>query len=145
MDENGLISRSKARLVAKRYNHAEGIGYEDTYALVACLEVIRLLLTFACYMDFKLYQMDIKSAFLNGHIKEEVYILQPLGFKDHNTLNHVFKLKRAIYGLKQAPRAWYEQLSGFLLLNNDSIVGKSTPYCLYDVRKTYSISSNLCR
>ena len=67
-------------------------------------------------MDFKLHQMDVKSAFLNGYIDEEVYVSQPPGFEDHKHPNHVFKLKKALYGLKQAPRQWYERLSNFLSL-----------------------------
>jgi len=74
-----------------------------------------MLLAFACYKNFKLFQMDVKSAFLNGLISEEVYVEQPPGFESHEFPNHVFKLTKALYGLKQAPRAWYERLSGFLL------------------------------
>ena len=84
-------------------------------APVARLEAIRLLLAFACAKDFKLFQMDVKSAFLNGYINEEVYVAQPPGFESHEYLDHVYKLKRALYGLKQAPRSWYERLSKFLL------------------------------
>lgn len=87
--------------MAKGYNQAEGIDYEDTYAPVARLEAIRLLLAFACCMDFKLYQMNVKSVFLNGHINKEVYVSQPPGFEDHDNLNHVFKLKRSLYGLNK--------------------------------------------
>ena len=80
LDEHGIIIRNKARLVAKGYNQEEGIDYEETYAPVARLEAIRLLLAFACILDLKLYQMDVKSAFLNGYIQEEVYVEQPPGF-----------------------------------------------------------------
>jgi len=79
-----------------------------------------MLLDFASIMDYKLYQMDMKSAFLNGFIQEEVYVDQPLGFENSNKPSHVFKLKKALYGLKQAPRAWYERLSKFLLENDFS-------------------------
>ncbi|MBE2321147.1 hypothetical protein DVA67_034775, partial [Solirubrobacter sp. CPCC 204708] len=116
-DENGNVVRNKARLVAQGYNQQEGIDYDETYAPVARLEAIRMLLAFACHKDFKLYQMDVKSAFLNGYIMEEVYVEQPPGFENHNLHNHVYKLSKALYGLKQAPRAWYERLSGFLLDN----------------------------
>ena len=101
--------------MAKGYNQEEGINLEETYALVARLEAIRMLLAFASIMDFKLYQMDVKSVFLNGFIQEEVYVDQPPNFKNLDKPNHVFKLKRALYDLKQAPRAWYERLSKFLL------------------------------
>ncbi|RVX02234.1 Copia protein [Vitis vinifera] len=111
MDENGIIVRNKARLVAQGYNQEEGIDYEETFAPVARLEAIRMLLAFACFKDFILYQMDVKSAFLNGFINEEVYIEQPPGFQSFNFPNHVFKLKKALYGLKQAPRACEFEMS----------------------------------
>ena len=115
MDEHGIIIRNKARLVAKWYNQQEGINYEETFAPVARLEAIRMLLAFAYHKNFILYQMDVKSAFLNGFINEEVYVEQPSGFGSFNFSNHVFKLKKTLYGLKQAPRAWYERLSKFLI------------------------------
>jgi len=86
--------------VAKGYNKEEGIDYGETFALVARVEAVRLLLTFACMSGFTLFQMDVKSAFLNGII----YVEQPPGFDDHQHPNHVYKLKKALYGLKQAPR-----------------------------------------
>ncbi|GJR43330.1 copia protein [Tanacetum coccineum] len=106
LDENGVVTRNKARLVAQGYNQQEGIDYDETYAPVARLESIRILLAYACTLDFKLYQMDVKSAFLNGFINEEVYVAQPLGFIDFAKPNYVYKLKKALYGLKQAPKAW---------------------------------------
>ncbi|GJY85846.1 retrovirus-related pol polyprotein from transposon TNT 1-94 [Tanacetum coccineum] len=105
LDENGIVSRNKARLVAQGYNQQEGIDYDETYAPVARLESIRILLAIACANDFKLYQMDVKSAFLNGFINEEVYVAQPPGFIDFQKPNYVYKLKKALYGLKQAPKA----------------------------------------
>ena len=117
MNENGIIIRNKARLVTQGFNQEEGIDYEETFAPVARLEAIRMLHAFAWFKDFVLYQMDVKSAFLNGFINEKVYVEQPLGFQSFNFPNHVFKLKNALYGLKQAPRAWYERLSKFLLEN----------------------------
>jgi len=107
--------RSKARLVAKCYNQAEGIDYDETYAPVARIEVVRLLLAYACLSGFKLFQMDVKSAFLNGFINKEVYVTQSPGFEDHKLPGHVYKLKKALYGLKPTPRQWYERLSNFLL------------------------------
>ena len=77
-----------------------------------------MLLAFACYMNFKLYQIDVKSVFLNGFITEEVHVEQPPEFENHEFPNHVFKLSKALYGLKQAPRAWYDRLSKFLIDNN---------------------------
>ncbi|GJT60536.1 retrovirus-related pol polyprotein from transposon TNT 1-94 [Tanacetum coccineum] len=106
LDENGIVSRNKARLVAQGYNQQEGIDYDETYAPVARLESIRILLAYACALDFKLFQMDVKSAFLNGFINEEVYVAQPPGFIDFEKPDHVYKLKKALYGLKQAPKAW---------------------------------------
>ena len=115
LDEYGIVITNKARLVAKGYNQEERIDCEEAYAPIARLEAIRMLLAIAFIMDFKLYQMDVKSAFLNGFIQEEVYVDQPPSFENSEKPNHVFKLKKALYGLKQAPRAWYERLSKFLL------------------------------
>jgi hypothetical protein len=109
-DEHGVVTRNKSQLVAKGYSQVEGLDFNETYAPVATLESIRILLVYATYHVFKLYQMDVKSAFLNGPIKEEVYVEQPLGFEDSEYPNHVYKLSKALYGLKQAPRAWYECL-----------------------------------
>ncbi|GJZ25673.1 retrovirus-related pol polyprotein from transposon TNT 1-94 [Tanacetum coccineum] len=115
LDENGVVSRNKARLVAQGYNQQEGIDYDETYALVARLESVRILLAYACALDFKIFQMDVKSAFLNGFINEEVYVTQPSGFIDFKKPDHVYKLKKALYGLKQAPKAWYDRLKAFLI------------------------------
>jgi hypothetical protein len=111
-----VVTRNKARLVTKDYSQVEGLDFNETYAPVARLESIRILLAYATYHGFKLYQMDLKSAFLNGPIKEEVYVEQ-LGFEDSEYPNHVYKLSKALYGLKQAPRAWYECLRDFLITN----------------------------
>ncbi|GJU13543.1 retrovirus-related pol polyprotein from transposon TNT 1-94, partial [Tanacetum coccineum] len=115
LDENGIVSRNKARLVAQGYNQQEGIDYDETYAPVARLESIRVLLSYACALDFKLFQMDVKSAFLNGFINEEVYVAQPSGFIDFEKSDHVYKLKKALYHLKQATKAWYNRLKAFLI------------------------------
>nr|GEW09083.1 copia protein [Tanacetum cinerariifolium] len=115
LDENGIVSRNKARLVAQGYNQQEGINYDETYVTVARLESIRILLAYVCALDFKLFQMDVKSAFLNGFISEEVYVAQPPGFIDFEKPDHVYKLKKALYGLKQAPKAWYDRFKAFLI------------------------------
>ena len=94
IDENGIIIRNKVRLVAQGFNQEEGINYEETFALVARLEAIRMLLAFARFKDFLLYQMDLKNAFLNGFINGEVYAEQPPDFQSFNFPNHVFNLKR---------------------------------------------------
>nr|GEV24723.1 retrovirus-related Pol polyprotein from transposon TNT 1-94 [Tanacetum cinerariifolium] len=115
LDENGVISKNKARLVAQGYDQQEGIDFDETYAPVARLESIRILLAYACANDFKLFQMDVKSALLNGFLNEKVYVSQPPSFIDFEKPNHVFKLKKALYGLKQAPKAWYDRLKAFLI------------------------------
>ena len=115
MDENGLIIRNKARLVAHGYNQQEGIDYEETFPPVARLEAIRMLLAFAYHKNLILYQMDVKCAFLNSFINEEVYVEQQPELRSYNFPTHVFKLKKALYGLKQALGAWYEMLSKFLI------------------------------
>jgi hypothetical protein len=104
----------------------EGLDFDETYASVSRLESICILLAYATYHGFKLYQMDVKSAFLNEPIKEEVYVEQPPGFEDSEYLNHVHKLSKSLYGLKKAPRAWYECLRDFLI-NNGFKVGKVDP------------------
>ncbi|GKA33146.1 retrovirus-related pol polyprotein from transposon TNT 1-94, partial [Tanacetum coccineum] len=113
-DETGIVIKNKARLVAQGYNQQKGIDYDKTFAPVTRLEAIRIFLAFATYMNFIFYQMDVKSAFLNGKLKEEVYVKQPPGFDSNEFPNHVCKLDKALYGLKQASRAWYETLSTFL-------------------------------
>jgi hypothetical protein len=124
--EHGVVTRNKARLVAKGYSQVEGLDFGETYAPIVRLESIRILLAYATYYVFKLYQMDVKSAFLNGPIKEEVYVEQPPGFEDSEYPNHVYKLSKALYRLKQAPRAWYECLRYFLITNGFR-VGKADP------------------
>ena len=115
MNEEGIVKRNKARLVAQGYRQEEGIDYDETFAPVARLEAIRLFLAFASYKRMKVFQMDVKSAFLNGVLNEKVYVSQPPGFEHPKFPDHVYKLDKALYGLKQAPRAWYETLSKFLL------------------------------
>nr|GEV67218.1 putative ribonuclease H-like domain-containing protein [Tanacetum cinerariifolium] len=114
-DARGIVCRNKARLVAQGHRQEEGIDYTDVFAPLARLEAIRLFLAFASFIGFKVYQMDMKSAFLYGRIAEEVYVTQPRGFEDPDHPNKVYKVVKALYGLHQAPRAWYERLSTFLL------------------------------
>nr|GEU63765.1 hypothetical protein [Tanacetum cinerariifolium] len=114
-DESSLVIRNKARLVAVGYSQQEGIDYDEMFALVARIESIRLLLAYAAHKDFTVFQMDVKTAFLNGILKEEVYVGQPLGFVSKQYPNHVYALNKALYGLKQEPRAWYDVLSQFLI------------------------------
>ncbi|GJT64739.1 retrovirus-related pol polyprotein from transposon TNT 1-94 [Tanacetum coccineum] len=115
LDELGGILKNKARLVARGYRQEEGIDFEESFAPVARLEAIRIFLAFSPHMNMVVYQMDVKTAFLNGNLWEEVYVSQPDGFVDLDNPNHVYKLKEALYGLKQAPRAWYDMLSSFLI------------------------------
>ena len=104
-DEHGTVIRNKSRLVAQGYTQMQGVDFVETFAPVARLESIRILLAIASHLNFKLYQMDVKSAFLNGMLQEEVYVEQPKGFIDPHRPDNVYKLKKALYGLKQAPRA----------------------------------------
>ncbi|KAL6555899.1 hypothetical protein OROGR_005187 [Orobanche gracilis] len=116
-DGNGLVIRNKSRLVAQGYRQEEGIDYDETFAPVARLEAIRIFLAFAAYKSFIVYQMDVKSAFLNGDLAEEVYVEQPQGFVNTEKGDQVYRLRKALYGLKQAPRAWYDTLSQYLTSN----------------------------
>jgi hypothetical protein len=127
-DEHEVVTRNKARLVAKGYYEVEGLDFDKTYDPVARLESIHILLTYATHYDFKLYQMDINSAFLNGPIKEEVYVYS-LGFEDDEYPNHVYKLHKALYRLKQAPRAWYECLGDFFIENGFRIDKVDSTLC----------------
>jgi hypothetical protein len=106
------------------------LDFEETYAPVARLEAIRMLLAFVAHHDFKLYQIDVKSVFLNGPIRELVFVEQPPGFEDPKFPNHVYKLQKALYGLKQAPRAWYKCLKEFWL-KQDFENRQSGSYTLY--------------
>jgi hypothetical protein len=99
------VTINKAQLVAKGYSQVKGLDSDETYAPVARLELIHILLAYATYHGFKFYQMDVKSAFLNGPIKEEVFVEQPLDFEDSEYPNHVYKLSKVLYGIKHGPRA----------------------------------------
>jgi hypothetical protein len=125
-DEHRVATRNKARLVAKGYSQVEGLDFDETFAPVARFKSIHMLLAYATHHGFKLYQMDVKSVFLNGPIKEEVYIEQPPGFESEEYSNHVYKLHKTLYGLKKASRAWYECLRDFLI-ENGFMIGKADP------------------
>ncbi|GJZ68901.1 retrovirus-related pol polyprotein from transposon TNT 1-94 [Tanacetum coccineum] len=114
-DEDQTVIRNKARLVAKGYAQEEGVDFEESFAPVARLEAVRIFVAHAAHKSFPIYQMDVKTAFLNGPLKEEVYVAQPEGFVDPDHPEKVYLLRKALYGLKQAPRAWYDELSNFLM------------------------------
>nr|GEU31030.1 putative ribonuclease H-like domain-containing protein [Tanacetum cinerariifolium] len=115
LDELGGILKNKARLVTRGYRQEEGIDFEESFPPVARLEAIWIFLAYAAHRNMVIYQMDVKTAFLNGNLREKVYVSQPDGFVDPDNPNHVYKLKKSLYRLKQAPRAWYDMLSSFLL------------------------------
>nr|GEZ47159.1 hypothetical protein [Tanacetum cinerariifolium] len=119
LDVEGIL-KNKARLVDRGYRQEEGIDFEESFTSVATLEAIRILLAYAAHKNMVFYQMDVKTAFLNCNMREEVYVSQPDGFVDPDNPNHVYKLKKALYGLKQAPRAWYDMLSSFLISHDFS-------------------------
>nr|GEX61263.1 hypothetical protein [Tanacetum cinerariifolium] len=106
LNELGGILKNKARLVTRGYRQEEGIDFEESFAPVARLEAIRIFLAYAAHKNMVVYQMDVKTVFLNGNLREEVYVSQPNEFMDQDNPNHVYKLKKALYGLKQALRAW---------------------------------------
>ncbi|GKA59900.1 retrovirus-related pol polyprotein from transposon TNT 1-94 [Tanacetum coccineum] len=114
-DEFNSVLKNKARLVAQEFMQEEVINFEESFAPVATIEAIRIFIANAANKYMMIYQMDVKIDFLNGELKEEVYVSQPEGFVDQDYLSHVYKLKKALYGLKQAPRAWYDMLSSFLI------------------------------
>ncbi|GJW93790.1 retrovirus-related pol polyprotein from transposon TNT 1-94 [Tanacetum coccineum] len=114
-DEFGGLLKNKARLVAQGFRQEEGIDFKESFASVARIEAIRIFIANATLKNMTIYQMDVKTAFLNGELKEEVYVSQPEGFVDQENPSHVYKFKKALYGLKQAPRAWYDMLSSFLI------------------------------
>ncbi|GKA18583.1 retrovirus-related pol polyprotein from transposon TNT 1-94 [Tanacetum coccineum] len=121
-DEFGGVLKNKARLVAQGFRQEEGIDFEESFAPVARIEAIRIFVANAANKNMTIFQMDVKTAFLNGELKEEVYVSQPEGFVDQDNPSHVYKLKKALYGLKQAPRAWYDMLSSFLISQHFSKV-----------------------
>ncbi|GJS06523.1 putative ribonuclease H-like domain-containing protein [Tanacetum coccineum] len=123
-DEENTVIRNKARLVAKGYAQKEGIDFEESFAPVARLEAVRLFIAYAAHKSFTVYQMDVKTAFLYGPLKEEVYVNQPDGFVDPYHPDKVYRLKKALYGLKQAPRACTS--GGIQFLGGDKLVSWSS-------------------
>ncbi|GJT58232.1 retrovirus-related pol polyprotein from transposon TNT 1-94 [Tanacetum coccineum] len=117
LDKYGDVLKNKARLVAKGYRQEEGIDFEESFAPVARIDAIRIFIANAASKNMTIYQIDVKTAFLNGELKEDVYVCQPEGFVNPNHPTHIYRLKKALYGLKQAPRAWHDTLSRFLLDN----------------------------
>ena len=128
LNENGEVSRNKARLVCKGYFQEEGVDYGETFSPVARLEGVRTLLSYASHKGFKIYYMDVKSTFLNRILEEEVYIEQPKGFIDPNKRDMVCRLQKSLYDLKQVHIVWYEILHSYLVridfqrTNNKNIV-----------------------
>nr|GFA61502.1 retrovirus-related Pol polyprotein from transposon TNT 1-94 [Tanacetum cinerariifolium] len=117
-DEEQTVIRNKSRLVVRGYRQEEGLDFEESFAPVARMEAIRIFLAYAAHISFTMFQMDVKTAFLHGSLKEDVYVCQLEGFIDADHPSHVYKLKKALYGLKQALRVRYDELSTFLLQNN---------------------------
>nr|GEY14993.1 retrovirus-related Pol polyprotein from transposon TNT 1-94 [Tanacetum cinerariifolium] len=120
LNPNAMVdgNTNKSRLVVRGYRQEEGIDFEESFAPVAGIEAIRIFLAYVAHKSFTVFQMDVKTPFLHGSLKEDVYVCQPEGFIDANHPSHVYKLKKALYGLKQAPRAWYDELSKLLLQNH---------------------------
>ncbi|GJY62683.1 retrovirus-related pol polyprotein from transposon TNT 1-94 [Tanacetum coccineum] len=114
-DEEDTVIRNKAHLVAKGYAQKEGIDFKESFPPIARLEAVMLFIAYAAHKSFPVYQMHIKTAFLNGPLKEEVYVNQPDGFVDLHHPDKVYHLKKSLYGLKQAPRAWYDELYNILV------------------------------
>ena len=114
-NSDGSIQRTKARLVVKGYAQQLGLDYNETFAPVARLDTIRAIIALAAQKGWNLYQLDVKSAFLNGELKEEVYVQQPQGFVSKGQEEKVYRLKKALYGLKQAPRAWYSEIDNYFM------------------------------
>ncbi|GJR15569.1 retrovirus-related pol polyprotein from transposon TNT 1-94 [Tanacetum coccineum] len=117
-DEENTVIKNKTHLVVRGYHQEEGVDFEESFASVARMEAIRIFLAYVAHKLFIVFQMDVKTAFLHGSLKEDVYVCQPECIIDVDHPSHVYKLKKALYGLNQAPRAWYDELSKFLLQNH---------------------------
>ncbi|GJZ05638.1 putative ribonuclease H-like domain-containing protein [Tanacetum coccineum] len=117
-DEENTVIKNKTRLVVRGYRQEEGIDFKESFAPIARMEAIRIFLAYVAHKLFIVFQMDVKTAFVHGRLKQDVYVCQPEGFIDVDQPSHVYKIKKTLYGLKQAPRAWYDELSKFLLHNH---------------------------
>ncbi|GJS73500.1 putative ribonuclease H-like domain-containing protein [Tanacetum coccineum] len=142
-DERGIVTRNKVRLVAQGYTQEEGIDYDEVFAPVARIKTIRLLLAYASFMGFMVYQIDVKSAFLYGTIEEEVYMCQPPGFEDPDYPDKVYKVVKALYGLHQAPRAWYGTLAKYLLDNRFQRGKIDQPYLSRSRKEIFFLFSSM--
>ncbi|GJY52468.1 retrovirus-related pol polyprotein from transposon TNT 1-94 [Tanacetum coccineum] len=114
-DEDNTVICNKARLVAKGYAQEEGIDFEESFAPVARLEAVWIFVAYAAHISFLIYQIDVKTDFLNGSLKEEVYVARPDGFVDPDHQEKVYRIRKALYGFKQAPRARYDELLNFMM------------------------------
>ncbi|GKD43109.1 gag-pol polyprotein [Tanacetum coccineum] len=146
-DEESTVIRNKARLVAKGYSQQEGINFEESFSLVARLEVVRLFVAYATHKSFPVYQMDVKTTFLNDPLKEEVYVNHPDEFVDPHHPDKVYHLKKALYGLKQALGAWYDEISNFLVSKGFSKVSqdgqvRTTEKYLKEVKRIFRYLKN---
>ena len=112
---DGQVAKYKARLVARGFLQRQGLDYNEVFAPVARMETIRLIIAIASWKSWKMFQLDVKSAFLNGELEEEVYVSQPPGFEIKGKEDYVYRLRKALYGLKQAPRAWNKKIDQFLI------------------------------
>jgi Reverse transcriptase (RNA-dependent DNA polymerase) len=130
LDVDGNLTTYKALLVAKSFKQIQGVDYDKTFSLVAMFKSIRILLAIVAFHDYEIWQMDVKSAFLNRDLEESVYMTQPMSFEDPNNASKVCKLKRSIYGLKQASRSWNKRFDkeikefGFIKCDEESCVYK---------------------
>nr|GFA35721.1 hypothetical protein [Tanacetum cinerariifolium] len=152
LDELGGILKNKARLVARSYRQEEGIDFEESFAPVARLEAIRIFLAYAAQKNMVVYQMDVKTAFLNSNLREEVYVSQPDGFMDSDNPNHVYNLKKSLYRLKQAPRACQpdgfvdsDNLNNVYKLKKALYMLKQAPRAWYDMLSSFLLSQDFSK
>ncbi|GKE05594.1 retrovirus-related pol polyprotein from transposon TNT 1-94 [Tanacetum coccineum] len=137
-DAKNIVIRNKSRLVAKGYNQEKGIDFEESVAHDARLKPVQMFVAFVAHKNITIFHMDVKTAFLNGPLKEEVYVSQPNRFVDPDFPDHVYSLKKALYDLKQAPRAWYDKLSSFLIEHHFTKVHQS-PHGIFISQSQYVI------